>query len=122
VKRAKSGGRDFKKGQSGNPKGRPVEAPEIKALKAVTNEHIKEIVELLLNNNIAKLTELSESTTEPMLTVLYARGILYAYENSDLSSIESTLNRVAGKPKENINHTGTIGWEQLVAAANKEEA
>jgi hypothetical protein len=119
---AKVGGRDFKKGQSGNPNGRPPMPPEVKALKSVTNDTIKEVVDLLLAKDIQAIEALAESDTEPALKVLYAAGVLRAIKEGNPSHIEPVLNRILGKPKETVEHTGKITLEELLAGAHDPSA
>jgi DNA-binding transcriptional ArsR family regulator len=109
AKKSKTGGKDFKKGQSGNPDGRPPLSPEIKALRGITNERIKEVMDLLIDQDITALEVLAQSETEPTLKVLYAAGILRAIKEGNPGHIESVLNRVIGKPKDHIEHTGKDG-------------
>jgi hypothetical protein len=106
AKGKKTGGKDFPRGESGNPNGRPVLPPEVKALKSVTNETIKEVMDLLLEKDITALEELAESDTEPALKVLYAAGVLRAIKEGDPAHIEPVLNRVLGKPKESVQLSG----------------
>jgi len=91
--------------------------PEVKALKSLTNEHIKDVMDILLFGDIAKLEELAEGSDGP-LRALYAAGILRAIREGDPGHLEVVLNRILGKPKESIEHSGKISLEDLVAGAN----
>jgi hypothetical protein len=99
-------GAPFKKGTSGNPDGRPVLPPEVKALKSVTNEQIKEVMDLLLHKNVEELEQLADSESEPALKVLYAAGVLRAVKEGNPAHIELVLNRVLGKPKDSVELSG----------------
>jgi len=89
----------WKPGQSGNPSGRP--------------KGVASIREYILSR-----TKNGEELAEMMLEV--ARG---AEEIRDkMTAIRWLSDYGFGKPSENVEHTGTITIEQLIAGANRLEA
>lgn len=80
-------GRPFKKGQSGNPNGRPKKIPELNILLAEVLGEEKDGI------NAAKV----------ILMALRAKA-----SKGDVRAAEVLLNRGYGKPKEFIEHTGEL--------------
>lgn len=105
----------FKKGQTGNPNGRPRLSPEIKAIRKLSAEYIREIADMILMEDWAMLQEVSNSSTVPPIQRLYAKALLVAERRGDISALEQFLNRAIGKVKEHVEHSGKITLEDLVA-------
>lgn len=85
----------FKKGQSGNPKGRPPKLPELdKLLDKVLGEEKDGV-----------------TAAEAILAALRAKAA-----RGDVRAAEVMLNRAYGKPKENVNLnvTGEVGIENWI--------
>lgn len=116
AKGKKTGGRNFEPGICPNPNGRPPITPEVKALRGLTHEHIKDVMDLLVDQEFEKLREMAKDTSLPALKLLYIRAVLRAVETGDLANIEIVLNRVLGKPKERIEHSGAITLESIIAS------
>ncbi len=108
-------GKPFQKGQTGNPNGRPVLSPEVKALRKITVEALEEIGDLILMGDRPKLQAIASSLTEPAIRVIYAKAAVNAMVKGDVASLELILNRVVGKVKEKVEHSGKITLEDLVA-------
>lgn len=96
-------GRPFKKGESGNPDGRPPTSPEVKALRKITAEALEEIGDLILSGNKTKLQEIAASLTEPAIRVIYAKAACNAMAKGDVANLELILNRVVGKVKDKVD-------------------
>lgn len=93
----------FKKGQSGNPKGRPP-----KAIRAIVKEHlakdyqipsnddILDALALLLNLSEGALKEISEDANMPFLFRTIAQTAL---GRGKMKLVNAVLDRVIGKPR-----------------------
>lgn len=92
----------WKKGQSGNPKGR-VPSQAIRALKNLTIETYREVIELVLSGNIAALREMIENPNTPAIQVGVATSFMKAIKNGDYTIIERIAERIVGKIPDVIN-------------------
>jgi hypothetical protein len=119
AKGKKTGGRDFVPGVVTNPNGRPPLSPEAKAIRKLTADKLEEIGDLILDGNKVQLNAISSSLEESAIRVAYAKAALNAMAKGDLSMLEMILNRVVGRVKERVEHSGTITLEKLLAGANE---
>lgn len=113
----------FKKGQSGNPKGRP---PKLlndlnnelkqKGYEPVTESQVIEAYLTLLNMNRNDILDYVKSGEVPALFEIAAKGI---GGKQGLQAVEKLLERALGKPKEKHQHEHQI-TEFKVEIVNKQ--
>ena len=103
----------FKKGQSGNPNGRPKKlvSTVIADLKAegyeeVTADHVKQAYQLLIGLDRVKVVEIGNDKEQSMLMAQVARAIL---ANKGFEIIEKMLDRAHGKATNKTEVTGGNG-------------
>ena len=84
-------------GTSGNPNGRPVIPEEIKKMRKLTNEELKDIGDLLLFGNLDELNKVIADPRETVLRIWFAKIIKRAVENNELDPLETLLDRLVGK-------------------------
>lgn len=112
----------FKKGQSGNPKGK-IANPAIRALRKLTIKEFRECIEAALSGNIDELRNLAEDTKGTALQMGIARAFLKAIKSGDYTIIEKIAERIIGKiPDEvKIHNTSevTVSGKVDVAAEVK---
>ena len=107
---------EFKKGQSGNPKGRP------KSIKAKVKELIgreigstipeAEYLDMcsgLMELSVAELKEIANDQTQPAFLVILARSLYEDVQKNQMGNYERILDRVMGKPKMKSEITGANG-------------
>ena len=97
----------FKKGVSGNPKGRPPLTAVQRALRELTLETYREVIKTALTGNIADLKELAENPDTPAIQVGVATAIMRAIKDGDPSVLERFAARIVGKIPDDIRITST---------------
>lgn len=122
--------KQFKPGQSGNPKGRPPLSPIQRALKNLTIESYREVIEAVCTGNIDNLKQMVEDPKTSALQVGVARAFMKAIQAGDYAVIERIAERIVGKiPDElkvsssniNANLNATIDKQKLKAALEQLE-
>lgn len=93
----------FKKGKSGNPEGGRAHNPAIRALKNLTIETYREIIELVLTGNLAQLEKLIKDESSSALQVGVATAFAQAIKAGDYEVIERIAERIVGKIPEVIH-------------------
>jgi hypothetical protein len=94
---------EFKKGVSGNPLGGKLHDPEKRALKNLTIETYREVIELVLTNNLTSIKEMIENKKTPALQVGIATAFLKAIKDGDYGVIERIAERIVGKIPDELN-------------------
>jgi hypothetical protein len=100
----KTGGRDFKPGESGNPNGRP---PLPVWMREVRNKSEKEFIELLHrfgSLTTADLREVSKNEELPVEHMMFVQWLIAAF--TDENARRSYMDRRYGKVQEKIKHEG----------------
>lgn len=95
----------WKKGESGNPKGRPKKPVLLMRKEGYKLAEINDTIQALLNMNLDELQEIWNNPDATLLERTIASAIRKSIEKGNLDSIETLLNRVYGKPKEALDVT-----------------
>lgn len=106
----------FKKGTSGNPLGGKLHNPAIKALRNITVDSYRQIIELALTGNVAGLREVAKDGLEnkaskySAVQVGVATAILKAISRGDDTVIERLASRIIGKlpDKLDVGYSGSV--------------
>lgn len=93
----------FKKGQSGNPRGGQLHNPAIRAMKKLTIESLREVIEVALTGNVSDLKAMVENPKTPAIQVGFATAIMKAIKDGDPTVLERFAERLVGKIPEIIN-------------------
>jgi hypothetical protein len=96
----------FKKGQSGNPKGRP---PDMlgKKMRQLTAEEFAEIANLIIKGSIEELRAIAKDDSQSALRVMIAAVAVKTIQKGDMNALDTLLNRLVGKVKEHVEHTNS---------------
>ncbi len=87
----------FKPGVSGNPKGRPPLNPIQRALKELTVETYRKVIETVCTGNIDNLRQMVEDPRTSALQVGVATAFMKALKAGDYATIERIAERIVGK-------------------------
>lgn len=87
----------FQKGTSGNPEGARAHNPALKALKNLTLETYREVIQLVLEGNLKQLKAMIEDPETPAIQVGVATSFMKAIKNGDYNVIEQIASRIVGK-------------------------
>ena len=94
----------WQSGQSGNPNGRPKLSLAEKTIKGATRTELSQAVENIHGLNLVALRKLVNSNKDPWIYVAVARAALEAAETGDFSKLDRVLDRIIGKPKQELKH------------------
>jgi hypothetical protein len=104
----KSGGRDFKPGQSGNPYGRPPIPADLKAARAESKEALERSLHECAKRSLKEIKELTKDASLSGLEALVVSIWSRAVENADYQRANFLLERMLGKVPEQVNHSGSL--------------
>ena len=121
----------WKKGESGNPKGRPKSRVSEFRVKIMGKAGAKkfygisatEWYELLLTADLSELKALAAEETTPALAKTYARAIIADMNAGKTSTIDRISEKLYGKAIQRVEHTGADGSDLIPARTlTKDEA
>lgn len=110
----KTGGRDFKPGESGNPAGQTPLPADIKEARKLNKQEIERVLNKFLHLPLEELAAFVQDKRSPVLESLVARILLEAIKRGDQVRLEWVFQRLVGKIEEKINMTGEINVHRHV--------
>lgn len=103
TKRKKTGGRDFKKGQSGNPNGRPKLPEELRLIKKMTPSFVRNVISKVSRMNQEQIAEVIHEPDTSILEATIMKIYLKAMTEGDYLRLNFLLDRSIGKVKEELD-------------------
>lgn len=101
----------WKKGQSGNPKGRPPIPEDVRAARKLTQVEFERICANLFNTSTKRLGEICRDPQTPVLTALIARILEKGIAESSRVELNYFIERFLGKVAENHNITSNVNGQ-----------
>lgn len=95
----------WKKGESGNPKGRPKKIALQLKREGYSLWEINDTIQQMVSLELDDLKEIYQNPKATILEKTIAAALKKGLQKGDLNSIETLLNRVYGKPKEKMDIT-----------------
>ena len=95
----------FKPGNNANPLGGKAHNPELKALKKVTHETVKEIIDVALNGTLEDLQEIAKNKKSTALQVGIATSLAKAIQKGDMNTLGAIITRLCGEAPKKIDVT-----------------
>ena len=103
AKGKKTGGRDFKPGQSGNPLGPPVLPPEVKEARKLTRIEFERIASQYMQMTKEEITKKLQDPKSTTLELIVMTIIHKAVKDGDQHRLDFLLNRLIGKVKDEVD-------------------
>jgi hypothetical protein len=108
----------WKKGQSGNPAGKPPESPTLRVIKKSSREELSELYDRIHNLDKAELCARLHDPYIKVIEETYIRAIIADMERGDSKTIREMLERIHGQTiRPIVAQVGVkkledlIGWE-----------
>lgn len=98
----------FKKGQSGNPNGRPRKFVCVLKEQGYKQSEINDTIQVMMSMTLDELKAVWDNPDATVMEKTIASAIKKSIEKGSLYSIETLLTRVYGRPKEIIQQSGEI--------------
>jgi hypothetical protein len=93
----------FKKGQSGNPNGRPRKYVSLLKEQGYKLSEINDTIQVMMAMDMEELKSVWDNPKATVLEKTIAAAIRKSIEKGSLYSLETLLTRVYGKPRENAD-------------------
>ncbi len=92
----------FKKGQSGNPSGRPKLPKELAEIKVISSTEVKHTISKCLRMNRLELHNLIQDPKSSVLELSISSGLTSIVKYGDLYKLSFLLDRVIGRIKQEV--------------------
>lgn len=113
----------IKKGEIRNPTGKGGLTPIKREVRKLTVEAYREIIDLVITNDIDQLQEIIRDKSQPALKVAIAACFATAIKKGDIATVERIIERIIGKVPDvvRVHQTGAIGTTKLDSKDDKQK-
>lgn len=98
----------YKKGQTGNPNGRPKKFTTLLKEQGYKPSEINDTIQTLMAMTMDELREVHEDDNATILEKTIANALFKSWKKGSLYSMETLLSRAFGKPREQVSYEGNI--------------
>jgi hypothetical protein len=109
----------FKKGKSGNPKGRPKKYVSLLKEEGYKLSEVNDTIQAMMAMNMDELKLVWDNPDATVLEKTIANAMRKSIEKGSLYSIETLLSRVYGNPKQMTELTGKDGDPVQIIISDK---
>lgn len=102
AKGVKTGGRDFKPGQSGNPNGRPPLPEEVRIARSLNKAEFERIVNEYIHMSLVEIQDRAKDPSTSALEVIIAKIVAEAIKRGDERRLGFILDRLIGPVPKNV--------------------
>ena len=99
---------EFKKGESGNPNGRPKKYTTLLKAMGYKQSEINDTIQNMLAMSVDELHEVVTDDGSTILEKTVANALYKSFKKGSLYSIDTLLSRVYGKPREQLQVDGSV--------------
>ena len=117
MKGKKTGGRDFPKGQSGNPNGRPPLPEDLKEARQLNKVEFERILNKIIYLPQIEIKRLAQDPQTPGIERLVCKMLMEACNHADISRANFIVERLVGKVADNLNVGGSLHAALVTAMA-----
>lgn len=93
----------FKKGEVANPNGRPRKYVSLLKEQGYSISQVNDSIQALMSMTPKELKEVENNPNATALELTVTKAILKSMSNGSLYSMDTLMNRVYGKPKEQVD-------------------
>ncbi len=95
----------WKKGQSGNPKGRPKKVVSKFVERGYKIVEVNDTLQALMALELNEIKQVYQDEKATVLERIVAKALFEALKKGDLKNVETLLSRVFGQPKQSVDAT-----------------
>jgi hypothetical protein len=106
AKGFKTGGRDFKKGHNAPGPGRPAVSKELQATRQLNSSELVRILNELVHADKETLITKTKDPKTTVFELIICSILKNAYDKGDQQRINFILDRLVGKVKDQVEHSG----------------
>lgn len=109
--RKKSGGRDFPKGVSGNPAGRPPAPPDLREAKELRKQEFQSLIFKYMDCTLDQITDAAKNPATTIKELIILKFIEKALKDADVARYNLLIDRSIGQ----LETTSNVNLKALVA-------